>query len=89
MSSNVNWFVLEEEYTIGSAEVNGKDVFITEESIRFDAPRVMIHETLEEAVMQICFFGHADEFLENPEERRYFKKELKRVEKAYKKAKEE
>lgn len=83
MSSHVNWFVLEEEYTIGSANVNGKDVFITEESIRFDAPRVMIHETLREALLQICYSGHAEEFLEDPEERKYFEKKLKKVMKKY------
>lgn len=82
MSSNVNWFVLEEEYTIGSAEVNGKDVFITEESIRFDAPRVMIHETLREAVMQICSLDEDD--LEIPEEKEYFEEELKKITEKYK-----
>ena len=85
MSSNVNWFVLEEEYTIGSAEVNGKDVFITEESVRFDAPRVMIHETLREAALRICFFGHEKEFLADSEERKYFEKFLKKITKEYKK----
>ena len=81
MSSNVNWFVLEEEYTIGSAKVNGKDVFITEESIRFDAPRVMIHETLREAVMQIC--GLVEDDLKYDEEREYFEEFLKKAQKAY------
>lgn len=82
MSSHVNWFVLEEEYTIGSAEVNGKDVFITEESIRFDAPRVMIHETLREAAMQICSLDEDD--LEIPEEKEYFEEFLKKITKKYK-----
>ena len=81
MSSCVNWFVLEEEHTIGSAKVNGKDVFITEESIRFDAPRVMIHETLRDAVMQVCSLDEDD--LENPEEKEYFEEYLKKVQKAY------
>ena len=81
MSSNVNWFVLEEEYTIGSAEVNGKDVFITEEAVRFDAPRVMIHETLREAVMQISYLCEED--LEDDEEREYFEKTLKKAKEAY------
>ena len=57
MSSCVNWFVLEEEYTIGSAKVNGKDVFITEESVRFDAPRVTIHKTFTEA---ICWLANVE-----------------------------
>lgn len=81
MSSHVNWFVLEEEFTIGSAEVNGKDVFITEESIRFDAPRVMIHETLREAVLQVCSLDEED--LEYPEEKEYFEEYLKKAQKAY------
>lgn len=81
MSSCVNWFVLEEEFTIGSAEVNGKDVFITEESIRFDAPRVMIHETLREAVMQVCSLDEDD--LNVPEEKEYFEEYLKKAQEAY------
>lgn len=87
MSSRVNWFVLEEEHTIGFAEVNGKDVFITEESVRFDAPLVKIHETLAEAVMQVCSVDEDD--LGIPEERRYFKKSMKKALKAYRKAKED
>lgn len=82
MSSNVNWFVLEEEYTIGSAKVNGKDVFITEESVRFDAPHVMIHETLREAAMQIC--GLVEDDLKYDEEREYFEEFLKKATKKYK-----
>lgn len=82
MSSKVNWFVLEEEFTIGSAEVNGKDIFITEEAIRFDAPRVMIHETLREAVMQVCSLVESD--LEYPEEKEYFEEYLKKATKKYK-----
>lgn len=81
MSSSVRWFVLEEEYTIGSAKVNGKDVFITEESVRFDAPEVTIHETLREAVMKICYLDEDD--LEVPEEREYFEESLKEAQKAY------
>lgn len=82
MSSNVNWFVLEEEYTIGSAEINSKDIFVTEEAVRFDAPRVMIHETLREAAMQICSLDEDD--LEYDEEREYFEKFLKKITKKYK-----
>ena len=77
MSSCINWFVLEEEFTIGSAEVNGKDVFITEEAVRFDAPRVVIHETLREAAMWICSLVESD--LEYPEEREYFEEFLKKA----------
>ena len=85
MSSNVNWFVLEEEYTIGFATIGGKDVFITEESIRFDAPLVKIHETLSEAVMQVCSLDEDD--LGIPEERRYFKRTMKEALKNYRIAK--
>lgn len=81
MSSCVNWFVLGEEYTIGSAEVSGKDVFITEEAVRFDAPRVTIHETLRDAAMQICGLVEGD--LEYDEEREYFEKFLKKITKKY------
>lgn len=81
MSSCVNWFGLEEEYTIGSAEVSGKDVFITEEAVRFDAPRVTIHETLRDAAMQIC--GLVEDDLEYDEEREYFEKFLKKITKKY------
>ena len=81
MSSNVNWFVLEEEYTIGSAEVNGKDVFVTEEAVRFDAPRVMIHETLRDAAMQLC--GLVENDLKYDEEREYFEEFLKKITKKY------
>lgn len=81
MSSSVNWFVLEEEYTIGYAKVNGRYVFITEESVRFDAPKVTIHESLREAVMKICYLDEDD--LEIPEEREYFERTLKEVQKAY------
>ena len=85
MSSRVNWFVLEEEYTIGFATIGGKDVFITEESVRFDAPLVKVHETLSEAVMQVCSLDEDD--LEIPEEKEYFEEDLKRAKKAYGKAK--
>lgn len=85
MSSRVNWFVLEEEHTIGFATIGGKDVFITEESVRFDAPLVKVHETLTEAVMQVCSLDEDD--LGIPEERRYFKKSMKEALKAYREAK--
>lgn len=82
MSSSVNWFVLAEEHSIGSAKINGKDIFITEESVRFEAPLVKIHETLREAVMQICSLDEED--LEYDEEREYFEETLKKAQEAYK-----
>lgn len=54
MNNTVNFFVLEEEHTIGFATIGDKEVFVTEESVRFDAPLIKIHESLEDAVKCIC-----------------------------------
>lgn len=81
MSSSINWFVLAEEYSIGSAKINGKDIFITEECERCEAPTVKIHETLREAVMQICSLDEED--LKDDDEREYFEDTLKEAQKAY------
>ena len=81
MSKVVRWFDLDEEFTIGFATIGGKDVFITEEAVRFDAPLVRVHETLREAVLRKCFLDEDD--LEDPEEKRYFNRTLKRATKEY------
>ena len=76
MSKKVNWFVIEEEWSIGFAG----DIFITEESIRYDAPRVMIHDSLYEAVEWV--YGEPDE-----DDEGMFKDELENAREAYNKAK--
>ena len=81
MSKVVRWFDLDEEFTIGFATIGGKDVFITEEAVRFDAPLVRVHETLREAVLRKCSLDEDD--LEDPEEKRYFNRTLKHATKEY------
>ena len=80
MAKKVNWFVLEEEFTVGFAG----DVFITEESVRFDAPRVMVHESLYEAMAWVLNYDmdEADE-----DESQFFSEQLANARDAYNKAK--
>lgn len=76
MAKKVNWIVLEEEFTVGFAG----DVFITEECVRFDPPRVMIHENLYEAMEWVLDYddNEADE-----DERQEFSNQLVNARKAY------
>lgn len=80
MAKKVNWIVLEEEFTVGFAG----DVFITEECVRFDPPRVMIHEDLYAAMEWVLDYddNEADE-----DERQRFSNQLINARKAYVEAK--
>lgn len=80
MAEKVNWFVLEEEFSVGFAG----DVFITEEYVRFDAPRVMIHENLYEAMEWVLDY---DEDEADEDERQEFSNQLDSAREAYNKSK--
>lgn len=79
MSKRVNWFVLEEEHSIGFATIDGKDVFITEEAVRFDAPRVTMHGSLQEAFEWV--WGDTDTL--DDEELEVFGNDFREAEEAY------
>lgn len=76
MTKKVNWIVLEEEFTVGFAG----DVFITEECVRFDAPRVMIHESIYEAMKWVLDY---DEDEADEDERQEFSNQLASAREAY------
>lgn len=57
MRKVVKWFHLEEEFNIGIALIGDKEVFITEEAVRFDAPLLTVCETLKEAIDRKWFTG--------------------------------
>ena len=80
MTKKVNWIVLEEEFTVGFAG----DIFITEECVRFDAPRVMIHENLYEAMAWVLNYDSDDA---DEDERQFFSEQLDSAREAYVEAK--
>jgi hypothetical protein len=54
MSNSVNWFVLQEEYSIGSAFIGEKRVFVTEECVRCEPSIISLYETFTEAICGIA-----------------------------------
>lgn len=58
MMKAVEWFYVEEEFSIGLVLMDGgKEMFITEEAVRFDAPLVTVCDTLREAIGRKWFIG--------------------------------
>lgn len=79
MAKAVKWFHLEEEFSIGMVLMGDKEIFITEEAVRFDAPFLTVCETLREAVERKWFCG--DDGIDDldEEDRAYFFEELKDI----------
>lgn len=47
----VEWFHMEEDFCVGFVLMNdGKEIFITEEAVRFDAPLVTVCDSLKKAI---------------------------------------
>jgi hypothetical protein len=58
MMKAVKWFYAEEEFCIGLVLMNnGREMFITEEAVRFDAPFLTVCDTLQEAVDRKWFIS--------------------------------
>ena len=90
MMKAVKWFHMEEEFCIGLVIMDdGKEIFITEEAVRFDAPSLTICDSLREAVGCKWFSGedHFDNLRE--EDQKCFLQELKDITAEYKSAKDQ
>ena len=84
MCKLVRWFLLEEELTIGIVLMNNKEVFVAEESVRFDAPNVYVADSLRALLLQLWCWDEGDFNKAHPEDKAQFEKDLKRIEATYK-----
>lgn len=86
----INWFWMDEEFCIGCADVDGKTVFLTEEAVRFEAPKVGLASSLRECMMRKYFFDSEDDINEADDEtKEAFTDELAEATKKYMKIKED
>jgi hypothetical protein len=75
---------MEEEETLGFANLDGKQIFVVEKAQRFDAPDLYVSDSLKDAVLRFCSLDEED--LEDPEEKEYFDRIYEQAEKEIKKA---
>ena len=89
MVKAVKWFYMEEEFSIGFVHMgNGKEIFITEEAVRFDAPLLTVCDTLREAVDRKWLIGELTYEDLADEEKEAYDEELACITEKYAKAKE-
>lgn len=88
MMKAVNWFHMEEEFCIGLVLMNdGREMFVTEEAERFEAPYLTICDTLREAVDRKWFTGNYDFDDLEEEDQACYLKELTDITTEYKSTK--
>lgn len=88
MMKAVKWFYMEEEFCIGLVLMNdGREMFITEEAERFEAPFLTVCDTLREAVNRKWFVSDLTYEDLVDEDKEAYDEELAEITKMYVKAK--
>lgn len=88
MMKAVKWFYMEEEFCIGLVLMNdGREMFVTEEAERFEAPFLTICDTLQEAVGRKWFISDLTYEDLVDEDKEAYDEELAEITELYVKAK--
>lgn len=88
MMKAVKWFHMEEDFCIGLVLMNdGREMFITEEAVRFEAPFLTVCDTLREAVDRKWFVSDLTYEDLVDEDKEAYDEELAEITKKYVRAK--